>query len=79
MSQKTETLTFEEALDRLETILESMENGDMPLMELITKFEEGATLLKTSQKKLREAELKIEKLNLKTGNLDPFEGQESDD
>ncbi|MGK0309834.1 MAG: exodeoxyribonuclease VII small subunit [Lentimonas sp.] len=79
MSKKPEKLTFEEALERLETILESMENGDTPLAELIAKFEEGSTLLKTCQKKLQDAESKIEKLNLKTGDLDPFEDQESDD
>lgn len=78
MSKKTEKLTFEEAIDRLETIIGSMEDGDTPLAELIAKFEEGAILLKKCQKELREAELKIEKLNLETGNLDPFENQKND-
>ncbi len=77
MSKKTEKLTFEEALEHLETILESMESGETPLDELIAKFEEGSTILKTCQKKLQEAELKIEKLNLETSNLDPFEDRES--
>ena len=79
MSKKTETPTFEDAIDRIETILESMENGDTPLDELIAKFEEGSTLIKTCQKKLQEAELKIEKLNLETGKLEPFKGQENND
>ena len=78
MSKKIEKLTFEEALEHLETILESMEDGETPLAELISKFEEGSTILKTCQKKLQEAELKIEKLNLETSNLEPFENQESD-
>lgn len=79
MSQKTEKLTFEEALDRLQVIIESMEDGNIDLAKLVTKFEEGSTLLKKCQKELQHAELKIEKLNLETGNLDPFKNRESDD
>ena len=79
MSKKIEKFTFEEALEHLETILESMEDGEIPLTELISKFEEGSTILKTCMKKLREAELKIEKLNKETSNLEHFENQESND
>ncbi len=77
MSKKTDTLSFEDALERLETLLESMENGDTPLAELIAKFEEGSILLKNCQKKLRDAELKIEQLNLETGELSAFNHTES--
>jgi len=75
MSKKTEKIAFEDALERLEALLESMENGDTPLAELIAKFEEGSALLKTCQKKLHEAELKIEKLNLQTGEFSDFDTQ----
>lgn len=78
MSKKTDTLSFEDALERLETLLESMENGDTPLAELIAKFEEGSILLNNCQKKLRDAELKIEKLNLETGELSAFNDSESE-
>lgn len=78
MPKKTEKLTFENAFNRLETILESMEKGEAPLEELIAKFEEGSKLLKTCQDKLRDAELKIEKLAVETGEVNPFENQESD-
>ncbi len=77
MAKKNEELTFEIALERLETIIESMEAGDTALAELVAKFEEGSKLLNLCQTKLKEAELKIEKLNLKTGELDVFE-QETD-
>ena len=73
MPQKNDTLTFEDALGRLETILESMESGDTPLADLVAKFEEGSNLLKVCQVKLKEAELKIEKLNITTGEVEPFE------
>ena len=78
MSKKTEKPTFEDALGRLETILESIEEGETPLAELIAKFEEGSALLTTCQKKLQEAELKIEKLNPETGKFNPLENKESD-
>lgn len=72
MPKKTDTLTFEEALGRLETILESMESGDTPLADLVAKFEQGSNLLKVCQAKLKEAELTIEQLNLKTGAVELF-------
>ena len=63
MSDKTKpTPSFEDALARLETIVESMESGDVPLAELLAKFEEGNALLKTCEARLKEAELKIEQL-----------------
>jgi exodeoxyribonuclease VII small subunit len=73
MPKKNDTLTFEDALKRLEIILQSMENGDTPLADLVSKFEEGSNLLKVCQRKLKEAELKIEKLNIKTGEVELFE------
>jgi exodeoxyribonuclease VII small subunit len=52
--------SFEEALGQLEAIVESMESGDIPLSELLVKFEEGTRLLKTCEARLKEAEMKIE-------------------
>ncbi len=54
--------SFEDAIERLETIVESMESGEVPLAELLAKFEEGNTLLKVCESRLKEAELKIEQL-----------------
>lgn len=53
---------FEEAMQKLENIVEAMESGDLPLETLLAKFEEGTRLVKTCQVRLEEAELKIEKL-----------------
>jgi len=54
--------SFEDSLARLEAIVESMESGDVPLAELLSKFEEGNALLKTCEARLKEAELKIDQL-----------------
>ena len=53
---------FEEALQKLETVVEAMESDDLPLETLLAKYEEGARLVKICQEKLAEAELKIQRL-----------------
>ncbi len=58
----TETLSFEDALGHLETIVEAMEAGDIPLADLLAKFEEGNKLLKVCETRLKDAEMKIELL-----------------
>lgn len=73
MPKKKEEIPFEDALDRLEALIESMEDGETPLAELVAKFEEGAILLKSCHAKLSAAELTIEKLNLDTGSLEALE------
>ena len=58
----TGNLPFEEALKKLESIVETMESEDLPLETLLTKYEEGTRLAKMCQEKLVEAELKIQQL-----------------
>jgi exodeoxyribonuclease VII small subunit len=53
---------FEEALKKLEGIVEAMEADDLPLETLLAKYEEGTRLVKICQEKLAEAELKIQQL-----------------
>ena len=60
--------TFEQALEQLENIVETMESGSTPLADLLVKFEEGTKLLKHCEARLKEAEVKIELLKKqKTG------------
>jgi exodeoxyribonuclease VII small subunit len=53
---------FEEALQKLESIVEAMEADDLALENLLAKYEEGSKLVKICQEKLAEAELKIQQL-----------------
>jgi exodeoxyribonuclease VII small subunit len=62
VENKDVKLSFESALSKLEAIVESMESGDVPLEDLLAKFEEGNRLLKHCETRLKEAELKIEQL-----------------
>ena len=54
--------TFEEELSRLEAIVEGLESGDVPLAELVERYEVGMTVLKSCRNKLADAELRIEQL-----------------
>jgi exodeoxyribonuclease VII small subunit len=62
VENKDAKLSFETALTKLEAIVESMESGDVPLADLLAKFEEGNALLKHCESRLKDAELKIEQL-----------------
>jgi len=59
-------LRFEQALQKLESIVESMEADDLPLESLLERFEEGTKLAQVCQSKLGEAELKIQRLEKAT-------------
>jgi exodeoxyribonuclease VII small subunit len=55
-------MPFEDALKKLETIVEEMESKDLPLENLLARYEEGTKLAKVCQTKLADAELKIQQL-----------------
>ena len=52
----TKTVSFEEGLKRLEAIAAQMENGDLPLEELLSLYEEGVNLSGELNEKLNAAE-----------------------
>lgn len=68
MSQGVQTaasageVSFEEALRKLESIVEAMESDELPLDQLIQRFEEGAALARLCQDRLGEAEGKVRRL-----------------
>lgn len=57
---KPDSLPFEEALEQLESLVSAMEDGAIPLADLVAKYQEGTRLLKVCQTRLKDAELKIE-------------------
>ena len=76
-SDKIAKLSFEAALLKLEAIVDSMEQGEVPLAELLAKYEDGTKLLKICEGRLKDAELKIEKLKKSKDGLAAFEPFES--
>ncbi len=61
-AKQPDQTSFEDALTRLESIVDSMEQGQVPLAELLTRYEEGTKLLKVCEARLKDAELKIDQL-----------------
>lgn len=59
MAKKT---SFEEAMQRLDTIVQQLEQGQIPLEEAIKIFEEGVKLYRICAGQLEEAEKKLQKL-----------------
>ena len=55
-------LSFEEALEQLETIVEAMENESLPLEKLLECHEKGVRLHQVCQNKLKKAEERIQQL-----------------
>ncbi|NQT23204.1 MAG: exodeoxyribonuclease VII small subunit [Candidatus Omnitrophica bacterium] len=73
-------MKFEEAIKKLEGIVEKLENGDLPLEDSLAKYEEGIKLSRICQKKLVVAKKKVEILvKGKDGKLklESFEDEES--
>ncbi len=56
------SLTFEEALDELQTLVRALEKGESKLDEAIQQYERGAALKQHCENKLREAQAKIDKI-----------------
>lgn len=55
--------TFEQSLSRLEKIVDSLEQGEVPLENAIELYEEGIELSKECMETLSKAEVKIKKLS----------------
>ena len=53
---------FEASLKALQKLVDTLEQGDVPLEELVAKFGEGHALLKRCQQQLQNAQLKVEQL-----------------
>lgn len=58
----TEATDFESRLQRLESLVVKLEQGDLPLAEALAAYEEGVTITRACQQQLNEAEQKIEML-----------------
>ncbi|MBI3950430.1 MAG: exodeoxyribonuclease VII small subunit [Acidobacteria bacterium] len=62
MTRPAKEENFEAALKELEGIVEQLERGDLPLEKSLELFERGITLTRICQKRLDEAERKVEML-----------------
>jgi exodeoxyribonuclease VII small subunit len=57
-------LTFEKAIEELESIVKRLEEGKVPLEESVTIYERGEALKQRCEELLRQAEARVEKITL---------------
>ncbi len=72
-----ESMSFEDALTELESIVRDLESGKAPLEKSIEAYERGIALKQHCEKKLRDAQAKIEKITVgKDGKItaQPLDG-----
>ncbi len=73
-----EEMSFEEALEALSEIVDQLEKGNVPLERSIALYERGDALRKHCEARLREAELKVEKIVAdaegKAAGTEPMDG-----
>ena len=62
MAKKEKNQTFEDALSRLEILVEKMESGEGTLEQSLDWFEEGMSLIKSCRQELESAEQKVKEL-----------------
>jgi len=65
-------LTFEQAMEQLEKIVERLEKGDVPLEKAIAYYQEGMELSKLCHKKLSTVKDKMTKILTDQNELEMF-------
>lgn len=68
-----ENLSFEESLEKLEEIVNKLENGDVPLDDAIEEFNNAMQLVNVCNKKLSAAKESIAKIVKENGEIVNFE------
>jgi exodeoxyribonuclease VII small subunit len=58
------TLTFEKAIEELESIVKRLEEGKVPLEESVAIYERGEALKRRCEELLKQAEARVEKITL---------------
>lgn len=79
-TKKNEILSFEDAMQELENLVDEMEKGELPLEKALEKFERGVSLARSSQTILKDAEQKVQILMNQNGQdvLQPLTSEDED-
>lgn len=70
-NESKETLTFESAMERLESIVETLEQGESTLDESIDLYQEGMKLSQFCSDTIEKAELRVERVREETDQPTP--------
>jgi exodeoxyribonuclease VII small subunit len=81
MSRSKRPPDFEKSLSELETLVEKLEAGDLPLDEALKTFERGVGLTRECQGALEAAQARVDILLKRDGEaaLEPFDPDVLDD
>ena len=72
MSKELSLARLEQSLVDLEQLVEKLEEGEMPLSQVLKEFERGIKLTRQCQSALRDAEQKVEILLADADEPEPF-------
>lgn len=68
---------FEDKITELETIINELENGNIPLEDSIEKYTKAMKLVKECDEELKSVEAKVNKIVLENGTLEEFKLEEN--
>jgi len=71
-------LTFEEAMNKLEQIVDRLEEGDVPLEEAIAFYKEGMELSKVCHDKLKNVEEQLTQIITEDGRTESYSVKEEE-
>ena len=79
MARNSKAPDFEQSLAELETLVERLERGDLPLDEALKLFERGVALTRHCQASLQAAQQKVEILLKRSGAAQPQPFEDASD
>ena len=77
-SKQQPEFNFEEALEELERLVSSMEEGELSLEDSMMAFEQGIKLTRECQTALQKAEQKVQILLNESGETQAFDVKDED-
>ncbi|UOQ93695.1 exodeoxyribonuclease VII small subunit [Halobacillus shinanisalinarum] len=78
MTNQESELTFEQAMEQLEELVEKLEAGDVPLEKAIQYYQDGMKLSKLCNEKLGRVEEQMQQVLNEHGEFVPYEVQEDE-
>ncbi|SFE31189.1 exodeoxyribonuclease VII small subunit [Alteribacillus iranensis] len=77
--EKTNEVSFEEAMEKLEQIVEKLEEGEVPLEKAITMYQEGMSLSQVCHDKLQKVEKQMDQIMDEDGEMKPLFPEEEEE
>ncbi|SDH35439.1 exodeoxyribonuclease VII small subunit [Alteribacillus bidgolensis] len=72
-------VSFEEAMEKLEGIVEKLEEGEVPLEQAIVMYQEGMSLSNVCHEKLQRIEKQMDRVVEEDGEVKPLLSEEDEE